>query len=276
MESAQILKISPNTIRRALKEALPYKGYFFSYTLLEPEFLHNIGFSYLTKLSVNCKSLITWGDPIFLTSSSVTPEFSQKKKSIFLHEIHPYVQGIIVELILSDASLKLTHTNARMGFKQDLINFPYFWFVFTFLSRFCSSNPCLTFSSKNYKMHIGIDFHTRNLPCFTDYYNIFYVNGVKVVSEDIFNLFTPMALAHFIMGDRTKQGNRLVLCTDSFTLQDTVRLMNVLIIRYRLECTLWVFRPNQFRICIRTKSMPLLRSIVSPHMHFLMFYKLGL
>jgi len=76
MESAQVLKISPNTIRRALKEALPYKGYFFSYTLLEPEFLHNIGFSYLTKLSVNCKSLITWGDPIFLTSSSVTPEFS--------------------------------------------------------------------------------------------------------------------------------------------------------------------------------------------------------
>jgi len=40
------------------------------------------------------------------------------------------------------------------------------------------------------------------------------------------------------MGDGYKHGNGLELCTDSFNVEDVVRLMNVLMVRYRLECTL--------------------------------------
>jgi len=68
----------------------------------------------------------------------------------------------------------------------------------------------------------------------------------------------------------------LVLCTDSFTLQDVVILMNVLIIRYNLECTLRVKGDKKYRIYIRSSSMPpVLRSIVSQHMVSSMLYKLG-
>ena len=51
--------------------------------------------------------------------------------------------------------------------------------------------------------------------------------------------------------------------------------MNVLISRYDINCTLQEKRDNQYRIYINSKSMPLLRSIVSPYMHSSMMYKLG-
>ncbi|RUS27357.1 hypothetical protein BC938DRAFT_483358 [Jimgerdemannia flammicorona] len=57
--------------------------------------------------------------------------------------------------------------------------------------------------------------YTRALPCLRPpgpadlvapgpggtIYNLFYVNGVKVIPATIYELFSPIALAHMIMGD---------------------------------------------------------------------------
>jgi hypothetical protein len=51
-------------------------------------------------------------------------------------------------------------------------------------------------------------------------------------------VLTPIALAHLIMGDGAVQRHGLILYTNSYSIQDIVLLMNVLIIRYRLECTI--------------------------------------
>jgi hypothetical protein len=88
-------------------------------------------------------------------------------------------------------------------------------------------------------------------------------------------MLTPVALANLIMGDGSVSRYGLIICTDSYSIEDTVRLINVLIIKYRLECILRVFRKNQYRIYIRQSSMPLLQDIVSPHFHFSMLYKIG-
>ena len=85
-----------------------------------------------------------------------------------------------------------------------------------------------------------------------------------------------MALAHVIQGDGLAVRHGLFICTDSYKLVDVVRLMNVLIIKYRLECTLRFHRPNQARVYIRERSMPILRELVKPYMLESMLYKLGL
>ena len=112
------------------------------------------------------------------------------------------------------------------------------WFVFNILSHYCSSYPVLTKGVRSGNPFFGLQFLTRSLPCFTELYSIFYVNKVKVIPEDIYNLLTPVALAHTIMGDGKESRHGLVLCTDSYKLIEVIRLMNVLIIRYRLECTM--------------------------------------
>lgn len=40
------------------------------------------------------------------------------------------------------------------------------------------------------------------------------------------------------MGDGSRKNKGLLLCTDSFTIQEVVLLMNILIIKYNLKCTL--------------------------------------
>jgi len=107
----------------------------------------------------------------------------------------------------------------------------------------------------------------------TELRSLFYPNGVKIVPNNIYELLTPVALAHLIMGDGSIQRHGLIICTDSYTVKDIVRLMNVLIIRYRLECILRAHRQNQYRIYIKQCSMTSLLNIVSPFMHSSMLYK---
>ena len=67
--------------------------------------------------------------------------------------------------------------------------------------------------------------------------------------------------------------------TNSFSLPDIVRLMNVLMIRYRLECTIHLKRRQnqkiEYLIYIKHCSMPLLRTIVIPYMSPSMYYKIN-
>ena len=77
------------------------------------------------------------------------------------------------------------------------------------------------------------------------------------------------------MGDGYASRHGLIICTDSYTIQEIVRIINVLIIKYRLECTLRYLTPTKPRIYIRERSMPILRNIVRPHMVKSMLYKIG-
>ena len=126
------------------------------------------------------------------------------------------------------------------------------------------------------KFHWAIELVTRSLPCFSELYSNFYVNGKKVIPDNIYDLLTARALAHLIMGDGSVERSSLIICTDSYTLKDVVRMINVLIIKYRLECSLRFHRPNQPRIYIKEKSMPLIRDIVKSHMCSSMLYKIKL
>jgi hypothetical protein len=122
----------------------------------------------------------------------------------------------------------------------------------------------------------SVTFITRALPCFSNLYSLYYANKAKGIPANTYELLTPVALAHWIMGDGSLKSQGLLLCTDSNTIQDVVRLMNVLTIRYDLKCTMHNSNPGQYRIYISRKSMPKLISIVKPHMAPCMLFKLGL
>jgi hypothetical protein len=156
-----------------------------------------------------------------------------------------------------------------------LAHFEYLLFVFNLLSHYCSSFPHSTTRVRAGTRVYDLQFFTRSMPCLTELHSLFYPNGVKIIPNNIYDLLTPAALAHLIMGDGAARPHGLIICTDSYSIEDVVRLINVLIIRYRLECTLRFHTPTQPRIYIRQHYMPLLRSIVRPHIHYSMQYKLG-
>jgi hypothetical protein len=81
------------------------------------------------------------------------------------------------------------------------------------------------------------------------------------------------------MCDGSVHPSGLVLCTDSFSVPDVVRLMNVLRIRYGLSPSIHWKKATKgdsvsARIYIPAGDMSTLRSIVLPHMHPSMYYKI--
>ena len=65
--------------------------------------------------------------------------------------------------------------------------------LFEIFSQFCSA----PYSSYNYldsrtnKNYSSLTLSTRSLPLFTEYYKLFYLNGVKVLPNNIGDLLTP-------------------------------------------------------------------------------------
>lgn len=220
-------------------------------------------------------SLVIWGTNL---TSTVGNKITRKELAMVC--LAPYQYSVIIGLILSDGWITApskTNKNARLGFAQSGANGKYLWFVFFQLSHYCSSNPVTRVRTRFGKQTIGLQFFTRSMPCFTELYTLFYPSGVKVIPENIYELLTPVALAHLIMGDGQTSRHGLVLCTNSYSIQDVVKLMNVLIVRYKLECTIKEFRSNrkvEYMIYIKHGSMPLLRTIVKSYMSTSMLYKL--
>jgi len=154
----------------------------------------------------------------------------------------------------------------------------YLWFVFFMLSHYCSSYPLFRKRTRFGKVGYSLEFTTRSLPCLTELFYLFYPRGtgIKIIPENIYELLTPIALAHVISGDGLVSRHGIVLCTDSYSVSDIVRLINVLIIKCRLNSTLQYHTPTQPRIYIKESSMPLLRHVVSPYMCYIMLYKIKL
>lgn len=206
--------------------------------------------------------LVVWGSNL---QTSVGMGKFTKQVSHMIELPSDYL-SIVVGLILSDAWLKIGtkgSVNALLGFKQSLAHADYVLFVFFCLSHFCNKVPRFTSGILAKKRHFGIVFETRTLPCFTNLYKLFYKNKIKGIPENIYDLLTPIALAHWIMGDGSARPHGLLLCTDSYSVPEVVKLMNVLIIKYELSCTLQFPAENHPRIYIRQSSMSRLRKIVS-------------
>ena len=219
---------------------------------------------------------MVWG--INLNSSVGNGRITNQENHMI--KLPPYQKSIIIGLILSDVLISFPAKRSnypRLGFEQSLSKSSYVWFVFNNLSHYCNTCPKLRSSVRVGKISYGIGFFTRSLNCFTELYSLFYPEGVKVIPQNIYDLLTPVALAHIIMGDGNALHHGLIICTNCYSIQDVVRLMNVLIVRYRLECTITRKKKNQkveFMIYIKQKSLSSLLAIVKPYYLSAMLYKL--
>jgi len=220
------------------------------------------------------KSVVVFGKNL---TSTVGMRFSRTELAMV--ELAPYQHSVIIGLLLSDGWLTFaskTTKNARLGFQQSLYKSAYTLFVFSLLSHYCSTSPKLRSAIRVGSRNYSLQFFTRSMPCLTKLHSLFYPNGIKIIPLNIYELLTPVALAHLIMGDGYYLSKGIAICTDSYTIKDTINLLNALIIRYGLNCTLHNIRANQYRIYISRKSIENLIIIVKPHMIPSMYYKIGL
>lgn len=220
---------------------------------------------------VQTTSLVIYGSN--LASTVNYPKYTRIIQNMINIPIEHY--SIFIGVLLSDAWLQCNagKGNARLGLKQTLKNSPYLLDVFFKLSHYCPSYPRITNSTVKGKKHSALQINTRAMPCITELYNMFYVDGVKIVPKDLYNLLTPEALAHWIAGDGTRGTSGILLQTQSFTIKENVFIINVLMIKFQIKSSIHMQR-NQPIIYIKSESMPILRKLVSPYLHSSMMYKI--
>lgn len=163
--------------------------------------------------------------------------------------------------------------NSRFGFKQSIKHIRYLKYVFDIFTPYCTNNPRFIKTNLKGKMFYGVELKTRALPCFTVLRNKFYQGRVKIIPHDIYDYLTYESIAHIIMGDGSFQvGGGLVLNLQSFTTKELIFLMNILKIKFDLNCTLHKSR-NKYVIYIKLESVNKLYAHIEEYIIPSMKYK---
>ena len=176
-------------------------------------------------------------------------------------------EEMVVGLLLGDLCARKYKgsVNACLQFKQGIIHEDYLLDLYERFKESCPSalriktkilNPQP--DKRTGKVYSSICFSTYSLPCFNDLYNLFYVEGKKVVPGNIGDLLTPLALAYWICDDGSwnKLPGYVVLCTECFTPADVYLLINVLNSKWNLKCYKSK-RGDSYRIIIPSYSVPI-------------------
>ena len=183
---------------------------------------------------------------------------------------------ILVGTLLGDATIpkQLGLRKHNVKFEQKIGNKDYIVHLYEIFKDFVGTEPTI----RNIRGGGAVDrqsvwFRTYRHQCFSDYYQLFYKNGVKIVPTNIENMLTVKGLAYWYMDDGHKQGNTYYLNTYAFTIEDQERLILVLQKNFNLFCSLHR-DDKQYKIYIKTKSALDFKNLIFPFVVPVFLYKL--
>jgi len=224
----------------------------------------------------NCKDIVVLTEPSNLNSTVNYPKFTSIIRYMVNIPIH--IRSMLGGLLISDAWLQINKSgNTRFFFKQSISNFLFVFFVFNRINHFCSSYPSITSTTIKGKKFKGVCLNTRSYPCFTEFYNMFYVKGTKIVPLDLYEIIDYEFLAYWIQADGSKAGKGIYLLrrTQSFTLKECAFIISVLIYKFDFTCNIHMQR-NKPVIYISSKSIEKLKPKILPFLLPSMYYKLNI
>ena len=242
----------------------------------------------------DCKSLVIYGSN--LESSLNLPKFTSIVS--YMINITNSILSPLVGIILSDGYIEYksrktlnsgnaiisgknvlnnnkseiySNVNSRLKFKQSIDHSEYLFYVFNIISPLCGSYPKLVKAKIKGRDFYGIEITTRALPCFTQLRDIFYRGRIKIIPENLYDLLTYEGLAHIIMGDGAFQFKGITLNLQAFTLKELILFINVLKIKFDIDCTLHKSR-NHYTVYIRVDSAknlyPKIKNYIVPSMRY--------
>ena len=168
--------------------------------------------------------------------------------------------------------------NARAVFRQGSTNADYLLHLYSLFQQFVQTPPSVTMiEDKNTgKTRHNISFATLSLPCFNEFYDLFYAKGIKIVPTNIANYLTPVSLAYWIMDDGEFTGSGLKLFNNAFTKNELNLLVEALDKNFSIKATIHKSSiEKQQTLYISKKQLPLVRDLVQEYMHGAMMYKLN-
>jgi len=204
-----------------------------------------------------------------------TKRLTKKEREGFF--ISENLRGIIIGLLLGDLSAQkqTIKGNAYFRFEQGIVHKDYLYHLYELFQTYCSNAPKITNrlpDSRTGTVYTRVSFFTYCLPCFTEFYNIFYIAGKKRIPTNIAELLTPLSIAYWICDDGGWGGNSTRLHTNSYTLEEVNMLTQALNDKFNLKCSI-IKNGTGYYIRISSKSMPVLQNLMDPILPSMMRHK---
>jgi len=187
----------------------------------------------------------------------------------------------LVGHLLGDGSIHYSRTSVTpyFVFTQTIKRFEYIWHVYLTLSPYCGRVPLINPGLRKGIPYPFLQVMSRSYPALIPLYELFYqinVNGnsnTKVITTDLLQFLNPVSLAYWAMDDGSRTPSAFYFHTEAFTFKECYLLVQMLHYRFGLFSTVQLHAGKPM-INIAVKSMPLFKSIVTPHFHQSMLYKL--
>jgi len=236
------------------------------------------------KLLKDIKNVVLWDKPENTSFYLRKFLFKVDRNKI---NITTFNKSIIIGVMLSDGYLeKRKGWNPRIRIEQSIKYIEYIWYLFNQLAVLVNSYPYMIKRNLRGKWFYSLSFKTRQLNSINEIYNLFY-NGEnkKCLNISLIHYFNYIVLAHWIMGDGSKMGKGIILCTDSFSIVEVVLLMNILLIKYDVSSTIHYVtfvslrgeKINNIkapRIYINGKNLDKIRLYIKPYILNCFLYKI--
>ena len=219
-----------------------------------------------------------------LLFSSLTPikpkRLTKAEKEAFL--LPETLKQILVGLIMGDLHVykQKLGINTSLVFEQGLVHKDYIYHLYELFEIYCRSAPKISNrlpDKRTGNIYTRIQFSTYTLPCFNEFYNLFYPKGIKIIPNIIGELLTPLSLAYWICDDGgwIKRDKIVKISTNSFTLAEVNLLVEVLNNKFHLKC--YVSKHTSgYVITIPSYSISVLQELLALHIPSMMRYKIGL
>lgn len=215
--------------------------------------------------------------PLFQDSCSLT----NQKKIKGYNRIGPHNRDIISIFfgsLLGEGGIERKKDGSRITFFQEAMHVRYLLWLHNQLANAGYCNPTVPTIGKRLgkkgKVRKTIRVSTWSYTSFDWIYDLWYVNGIKVVPQSISDYLTPLALAIWVMdsGVKSSGGLNFIRC---FSYSDCLLIVQVLQKNFGLKARI---QPtgvlSQHNVYIPKESMVDLRKIVSAFIIPEMKYKL--
>lgn len=196
------------------------------------------------------------------------------------------LNSILIGIMLSDGGMYKSSPTSNTRFEMSLgEKYKPLAFHIGDLFKDYMSNPVKSIEVKGKnKVYLNYRLKTKTLSVFNSYFDMFYQFNpltnkyVKIVPTNINDLMDPIVLAYLIQGDGNfdKGRNRVRIYTNSFTKIEVLNLAKAINTKLNIYTAPLYDRKDQWILTIGAKNLDLLRSLVQPHFHSSMLYRIGL
>jgi hypothetical protein len=185
---------------------------------------------------------------------------------------------VLIGLLLGDAHLETQNQGRtyRLKIEQSLKHQDYVQHLYEIFKPWVLTPPQPKERSCRGHTSWNCWFQTVSHGAFRFYAHQFYVDGQRRVPRLVHRWLTPRALSYWFMDDgsmKSRQSKGVILNTQSYTLNDVQRLVDVLQKKFGLQA-----KPRKqkegFQIYISGKSFETFRELVEPHLIDSMLYKM--